>query len=292
MSVSSVKLAAWRAEGSLQYLAHELGVTQRHVVRYWDRGWIPGAYRKKRGGHRRVKYTDSTVAQVAQRVAVVKERNQERRYGRRPRGEVLWEARLLRDAILATQGLDLNAVAEDEMVLSLIQIEDLLATESDAAFRRACFVNYREICIELARADERDRWRRKQWRFDSNGWEERVDRLILPLLTQPNLRAFAHAYETAREELTWRDSENPEIRREVAGQFVASPSHAVLFTGIAALKQKHPDRAPTATALAAALSLSRPALYRLYGAKTIRTALNTIRNDAVSISGGRPGEAA
>ena len=169
------------------------------------------------------------------------------------------------------------------MVLSLIEIEDLiLAAESPAAFRRAALANYRAICLALATAEHRAPRRQGpvpplNEKGEIRPWKERVNRLIRPLMTQPNFRAFARAYETAIEELTWRDDENPDLRRRTIAHFQASPGKAIIATALVTLRHRNPGKNPTATALASALSMSRPALYRAFGAKTIQAALNTIR---------------
>jgi len=69
----------WRAKGSLRFLAHELGVTQKQAARYWDMGWVPGRYRTSKR-HRRIRYTDETVAHTRKVVDYAKATNRYVRY--------------------------------------------------------------------------------------------------------------------------------------------------------------------------------------------------------------------
>ena len=64
MSDYEAALRKWRDQGSLRYLARKLGVTPKQVTRYSDNGWIDGSYRTPKG-HRRIRYADSTVENVA-----------------------------------------------------------------------------------------------------------------------------------------------------------------------------------------------------------------------------------
>lgn len=79
MSDSEAALRKWRDQGSLRYLACELGVTPKQVTRYWDNGWIDCSYRTPKG-HRRIRYADSTVEKVALMVRWAKEMNVRTRY--------------------------------------------------------------------------------------------------------------------------------------------------------------------------------------------------------------------
>ncbi len=69
----------WRTQGSLRYLACELGVSTKQVTRYWDSGWISGGYRTPKG-HRRIPYCKDTVERVRLAVRLVKDTNIEIRY--------------------------------------------------------------------------------------------------------------------------------------------------------------------------------------------------------------------
>jgi hypothetical protein len=88
-------LKKWREQGSLRYLTHHLrvtikgtakAVTFKQVTRYWDKGWIDGAYPTPKG-HRRIRYTDDTVERVAAMVRGAKATNIAIRY-RTPTGEI------------------------------------------------------------------------------------------------------------------------------------------------------------------------------------------------------------
>jgi hypothetical protein len=79
----TARLEKWRARGSLQYLAHHLGVTLKQVTRYWDNGWIAGGYLTPRG-HRRVRYTEDTVRHVRLLAKLSTETNKTIRYRMRP----------------------------------------------------------------------------------------------------------------------------------------------------------------------------------------------------------------
>ena len=81
-------LKKWREQGSLRYLTHHLrvtikgtpkAVTFKQVTRYWDKGWIEGAYPTPKG-HRRIRYTDDTVERVAAMVRGAKATNIAIRY--------------------------------------------------------------------------------------------------------------------------------------------------------------------------------------------------------------------
>ncbi|HEY3899948.1 MAG TPA: hypothetical protein VGM54_15175 [Chthoniobacter sp.] len=308
MSVSPEKLAAWRRAGSLRYLAHELGISPKQVARYWDQGWIPGAEPRRKGGrHRRVRYTEDTVARVAERVAAVKETNLAIRYrleaithqGRRisvagctsreslrarlraaglsreeaarlaskrryrQQGGVLWQARLPAAGLLGLRGLTPAAVAEDERLLTLLPLEHLLAAPTAKEFRLRAREAYRELCATgIARA-------------------ACLERLIRPILFQPNLKAFARAYNRAAESFPhWEYLAQSPRHQAAAVRLLQAPHEAILLTVLAEIREA--QERPSVAAIARRLGASRKKVYRIYGKEKLRAMLGTVRYDRVS----------
>jgi hypothetical protein len=256
--IENPQLASWRAAGSLRYLAHCLGKTGKQVARYWDQGLIPGAYQPRRrgpgrtgsaGAHRRVRYTDQTVAIVAQRVGIAREAALRRRYPARSRhpGGVLWESKLAREAILGYQRLNLEDVSLEQRILDLLPIEELIATCSPREFRARALAAYREIRRHLER---------------SGPDASLVDRILVPLLSQPTLGEFVTAYEEAVDQLTWRDVERGSNLGKAAAELAVSKPIAAMFT-VAAVAIAKSGRRPSVASMARELSISRRGLYRL-----------------------------
>ena len=252
-AIENPQLAAWRAAGSLQYLAHHLGKTPKQVARYWDRGWIPGSYRT--GVHRRVRYTDQTVAIVAQRVGIAKEAALRRRYRTRSRtpGGVLWEATLAREAILGFQRLNLEDVSQEQRILNLLPIEELIEAKSPGEFRARAMAAYREIRGRLVSESESE-----------SDWPDAalLDRVLLPLLSKPTLGEFLTAYEEAIDQLTWRDVERDSKPGQAAAEIAVTKPIAAMFTAAAVAIVKS-GRRPSVASIARELSISRQGLYRL-----------------------------
>ena len=316
MSVSTKTQRLWRDSGSLRYLAHQLDVATKQIARYCDNGWIQGSYRTPKG-HRRIHYTDDTVKHILAIVKSAKATNKEIRYhidtidycgtvipvkgctkmrdvyrrGRKaglndqdaknaayePRGpkpaphkiELAWEY------FLARQGTSQIEVAERRSILSSVPVKYLYEAQDATEFR----------------ARSKDAWQR--WlsanvsprdspHFSQEGEEKmrKIRDTLQPLFHQPDRESFLAAYNKAAE-LDTRIMDDAEIFLPVQAKAEEKPG--VMLLQIAVLSLKHSQKAPTAAALAQALGISRPALYRTYGKNVIQQTLDSVRNDLRAI---------
>ena len=103
---------------------------------------------------------------------------------------------------------------------------------------------------------------------------------LQPLFHQPDRESFLAAYNKAAE-LDTRIMDDAEIFLPVQAKAEEKPG--VMLLQIAVLSLKHSQKAPTAAALAQALGISRPALYRTYGKNVIQQTLDSVRNDLRAI---------
>jgi hypothetical protein len=353
------QLLEWRDRGSLRYLANELGVSVKQVTRYWDNDWIEERYRTAKG-HRRIRYTGSTVERVQLAVRFAKETNKTIRYytstidyrGRiisavecNTRADLYREARkpkyglseqdaynvayrpLLSPVASAEEiawemlrrqtGVSQAEVDEQQRTLSTLPLETLRTARSPSEFRSKARRAWRAILSEF----------RAEGRCHSFSTWLRTMRINKPfqvlreLLSVPDCRSFVLAFHRATEldhrimslaekasrpktsSLSAQDPQTAspldlllmkeEAQQDTDEDTSQAPYHA--FTDfaennpngarlhIAALQLKHQQQRPSAAALARALRLSRPALYRTFGTKLIRQTLRGVQNDALSI---------
>ena len=299
MSDSEAALRKWHDKGSLRYLAHELGVTTKQVTRYWDNGWIDGSYRIPKG-HRRIRYTDSTVENVALMVRQEKEWNVRIRYhltqidyrgtiiavkGCNSMDDLYRRARKAGLSKRAARNLaytpDIHAPPSTEQ----IAWDALLALER----------TYREEVLETMRvfspfplhfllqaSDSEDfRGRAKRaWQKIRSFYESREELRPLSsndqkakdifqnLLSQPDLASFIPAWsdEIQLQYRPWKA--NAETYKRAKGQAEKDPGALRLATAALTLKRK--QQAPSARALAEELGMSRPALYRVFGSNKFK----------------------
>jgi hypothetical protein len=229
--------------------------------------------------------------------------------------EIAWE--MLR----RQTGISQAEVDEQQRALSTLPLETLRTAASASEFRARARRAWRAILSEF-RAEGRchsfSTWLRTKR-------SDKPFHVLRKLLSVPDRRSFVSAFHLATEldhrimslakkpsrtktsSLSTQDLQTASPadlleRKEEAEQdtdedtsqapyqsltaFAAdNPNGARLYT--AALQLKHEQQRPSAAALARALRLSRPALYRTFGTKLIREALRGVQNDALSIEESR-----
>jgi hypothetical protein len=319
--LSPTTLQKWRDQGSLRYLAHHLGVTAKQVTRYWEYVQIDGAYRTSKG-HRRIRYSDDTVERVALAVKCSKATNIAIRYhippfeycgtvipvkGCTSRQDVYRRARKAgldeRDAWNAANGLLRSGAPPYRYLASeLLQMgKGISEKEVDD-----CMSLYRRVPLRYLgeardakdfRARARVVWRKILSELKAKaGWDssqegearrQEIRNKIRPLLLQPDRDAFFLAYEKGTEVesriMEYKDDE--QTYRKVEAWAVTEPE--IVSLRIAVRSLQHSEQNPTAAALAEALEISRPALYRRYKGPKIQEVLNELRNDPMAASATR-----
>jgi len=303
------QLQRWRERGSLQYLAHQLGVRALQIARYWDDGWIPRCYRTPKG-HRRIRYEADTIERVQARRAAAKATNLAIRYDldavtwrgrrislegchsmhdlyRRARRAGLSEpdARALAyrprarprppAADLYSEVLQrLKNTAREELneitgLYASLPLDSLLEPSSPGEFRDRASNAWQEIAAEL-RAE--DRWDRAHG--SPPEWAARRDkkrRVLHDLLQHPDRDSFAAAWLKATELGTRIFDDDDAYFRKAREHVDKDPEAMRLQVAVLALKQS--QERLSAAALAQVLGISRRALYRTFGAPAIRAAL-------------------
>jgi hypothetical protein len=101
--------------------------------------------------------------------------------------------------------------------------------------------------------------------------------LLYHLLSQPDLRSFVAAWNKATELDNRIMNRNDQELRAANEWADTKPDHARLH--LAALRIKHEQTALSAFTLAKMLGISRPALYRAFGARAIQDVLKAVRHD-------------
>jgi DNA-binding transcriptional MerR regulator len=310
MSDSAETLQEMRDRGSLRYLAFHLRVTTKQVTRYWDAGWIPGSSRTP-NGHRRIRYTDDTVEQVA---FLLKHRKKEPAIG------------LLRDLIWAIKGTSQKEVTDWERTFGDDRLDDLIyehvapppgldsysLPRDGKDFRVRAHAALEEILSEINARAGWDGFSRSSPEGES--LREKRREYFRALLLQPDVESFELAWKKATE-LSRRlmHFDEPTVVAKQAGKndgedrsFFDEPDDAEATNRegtsferamanvktqpraarlqIAALSLKHRDMPTTAAALARELGISRRALYHTYGKEAIQDALKMVRNDVLAKS--------
>jgi hypothetical protein len=303
MSALLEKSQRWRRLGLLKYLAVELGVTVKQVTRYWDRGWIPGSYRTP-GGARRIRYDDQTVQQVRQMIQAVKETNRNIRYrlaeisyggvkvmakgcnsmydlykraqkaglGKRDAANLAYRLRLQPsassdqlawDSLWAKEGTSEEEARQSLRYFDWIPLSTLIAAKDAPDFRRIAHKVWLNIQPDLQREAP-----------------SQTIAAIHNLLNQPDRRSFVTEWNKAVEvdNRIMNRSDN-ELRRAKAWA-TSDPYQARLH--LAALMVRRSQQSPSASALAKALKISRPALYRAFGRDAIQAVLRSIRHDPLA----------
>ena len=316
MSDSEAALRKWRDQGSLRYLARKLGVTPKQVTRYWDNGWIDGSYRTPKG-HRRIRYADSTVENVALMVRQRKEWNVRIRYhlpqidyrgtiitvkGCNSVHDLYRRARKAglskREARDVAYNPDIDAPPSPEQIAwdSLLALnrtygEEVLET------MRAFSPFPLHFLLQASDSEDFRARRKKAWQkldsfFESreelrplSSNDQKAKDILQKLLSHRDLASFISAWRKETE-LQYRVFEtNAEIHKRAKEQAEKDPDALRLPTAASTLKRK--QQAPSARALAEELGMSRPALYRVFGSDAIQEALNSLRNDPQAIQESR-----
>jgi hypothetical protein len=287
------------------------------VTRYWDNGWIQGRYRTPKG-NRRIRYGETTVAQVGQTVRAAKEANIQIRY--HP-GEVHYPVaerdesdgtigkmktirfegcnsmhdlykRARKAGLSKAAAKDLafrqrvrsNATTEQVAWDCLWALEGTTQEEAAASIQRIDLLPVATLITAMNATDFRAKaeaaWLSMQSHLKGESNEKVA--LLRHLLSQPDLRSFAAAWNKATE-LDKRIMNRNDEELRAANEWAATkPDDARLH--LAALRIKHEQTPPSALALAKMLGISRPALYRRFGARAIQDALKAIRHDPVAAS--------
>jgi hypothetical protein len=321
MSDSEETLTKWRASGSLQFLAHELNVTTKQVTRWWDLIGIPGSHRTPKG-QRRIRYDEQTIKTVCERVDASKTTNIEIRY-RLPsinyKGKVIRteDCRTMQDlyrcalksglSIQAAKnlafrprlpkpplaGVDLwfdlhqtitRTLVEDvlsqELPLSIDTWRELKATSDDASFRSAAKQAWMQFLRNNSQTDDSfDEFAsRSPRRFRLKEYKE--------LMHSPTRASFFTKLDALQEV----ESRVLKLPAKTSGKFrrlvATKPKKAVIMN--AALKLELQEKPITRGNLADLLEISRPALYRIYGAQLIKDSLTKARKESLSITVTRP----
>jgi hypothetical protein len=287
-------------------------VSVKQVTRYWDNGWIQGRYRTPKG-NRRIRYDETTVAQVRQTVRAAKETNIHIRY--HP-GEVHYPVakrdesggtiaksirirfegcnsmhdlykRARKAGLSKAAAKDLafrprvrsNPTAEQVAWDCLWASEGTTQEEAAASIQRLDLLPVPTLLTAKNPTDFRAKadasWLNMQAHLKGES-EENVARLR-HLLSQPNLRSLVAAYNEATELDDRIMNKNDEELRAANAWAATKPDDAKLR--LAALRIKHEQTQPTALALAKVLGISRPALYRRFGGKAIQDVLKAVRHD-------------
>lgn len=315
MSDSEAALRKWRDQGSLRYLACELGVTPKQVTRYWDNGWIDCSYRTPKG-HRRIRYADSTVEKVALMVRWAKEMNVRTRYHltqidycgtiipvkgcnsvhdlyRRARKAGLSERaarnvaytpdihappseQIAWDSLLALNDTYGEEVLETMRVFSPFPLHFLLQASDSEDFRARAKRAWQKI---------RSFYELREELRPLSSNDQKARDIFQKLLSQPDLFSFtsdwSHAFELQHR--PWRA--NAETYKRAKEQAEKDPGALRLATAALTLRRK--QQTPSARALAEELGISRPALYRAFKSHAIQEALNLVRNDPQAIQESR-----
>ncbi len=320
MSDSEKTLEKWKAQGSLRHLAAKLDVTHKQVTRYWDKGWIEGRYRTAKG-HRRIRYTDKTVEHAASERQREKEGNIRVRYSnyeidyfgtvisldgcntmddlfRRARRAGLNEQHARNvahrltftdppshedfawDALLAVRG-----ILQEDWATSVRRFRELpLGYLRDAANAE----QFRARAEKVLQGIEENYKSSEEWRVlhgkPRNAEREKTVRTLRVLLSQPDTASFISEWSKAAE-LHHRHEEDDGAA--YANLLRRTPKEAkAMKLNIAALRLKQREQSPSANALARLLGISRPALYRAFGAVKIRAALafTLLQDDAVALA--------
>ena len=316
MSDSEAALRKWRDQGSLRYLARELGVSRKQVARYFDSGWIEGSYRTPKG-HRRIRYGDSSVAKVALMVRWAKEMNVHIRYRltqidyrgtiipvkgcnsmhdlyRRARKAGLSDLaarnvaytpditappsteQIAWDALLALNRTYGEEVLETMRVFSPFPLHFLLQASDSEDFRARAKTAWQKI---------RSFYESREELHPLSSNDQKAKDIFQNLLSQLDLPSFTSAWSDAFElqHRPWKT--NVETYKRVKEQAEKDPGTLRLLTAASTLKRK--QQAPSARALAEELKMSRPALYRVFGSDAIQEALNLVRTDPQAIQESR-----
>lgn len=302
MSTLPDKLLQWRRLGLLRYLAVELDVSTKQITRYWDRGWIPNR-RRTPGGARRVRYDEDTVERVRRTVRAAKQTNCEIRYrlsqieycgtkidlrgcnsmddvferakaagltirdaanvAYRPRlEETLSPDRLAWDSLWAKECTSEQEATESTRLFSLLPLAALIAATDARDFRRQAGRAWVRIQPHLKREPP-----------------ARAE-LVRHLLNQPDRQSFVEEWNKATELQHRIMNRTDEDLRRATKWASDNPNRARLH--LAALQIYRLQQRPSALALARALDLSRPALYRVFGKTTIQATLSAIKHDLLA----------
>jgi len=321
MSDLEKTLAKWRTSGSLRFLAHELDVTTKQVTRWWDLIRIPGSYRTPKG-QRRIRYDEQTIKTVRERVDASKATNIAIRYRLRSincSGKVIGteDCRTMQDLYRRALQCGLNRqeagnlafrprlpkppLAGDDLWFDLHQtitrtlVEDVLsqdlpldietwlelkATSDDASFRSAAKQAWMRFLRNNSQTDDSfdDFASRKPRRFRLKEYKE--------LMHSPTRASFFTKLDALQEV----ESRVLKLPAKTSGRFrrlvEEEPKKAAIMN--AALKLELLEKPITRGNLADLLEISRPALYRTYGAQLIKDAIREARKESLSITVTQP----
>ena len=313
MSELQARLRAWHERGYLRYLAHQHGVTIKQVTRYWDNGLVEGGYCTPKD-HRRIHYTDSTVENVALLVRLAKERNLRIRYhirqidylgtiipvkgcnsmhdlfqralkmglSRQAAHKVAYTTHshpspspqeIAWDTLLALKCTYEEEVAESIREFGPCPLSFLLGASDTKDFRARARKAWREI-LSYYKSEE-------EWCPVSLAAPEtvirkqRTKKIFRKILSQPDLASFISTW-SEESELQHRVLKtDAETYEKVHQQAEENPGAIRLNTAAVTLKRK--QHTPSARALAGVLGMSRPALYRAFGAEAVQAALKLVR---------------
>jgi len=160
------------------------------------------------------------------------------------------------DCLWALEGTTQEEAAASIQRLDLLPVATLMTAKNPTDFR--------------AKADAA--WLNMQAHLKGES-EEKVA-LLRHLLSQPDLGSFVAAYNEATELDDRIMNRNDEELRAANEWAAKKPDDAKLH--LAALRIKHEQTPPTALALAKALGISRPALYRRFDRKAIQEVLKAV----------------
>ena len=325
MSDSEAALRKWRDQGSLRYLARKLGVTTKQVTRYWDNGWIDGFYRTPKG-HRRIRYADSTVENVALRVRWTKEWNVRIRYHLTQidyRGTIIpvKGCNSMHDLYERARKAGLSEPAARNVAYTP-DIQAPLTTEQIAWYTQLALKRtYEEEVLErmrmfsvfplhfLLQASTLHFLLQASNSEDFRARAKRIRQKIRSLYeSREELRPLSSSEQKAKD-LSQKLLSQPDLGSFKAAWKVAFElQHRPLKTNAKTYKRvreqagkdpralllaaaaptlKRKQQNPSARALAEELGMSRPALYRVFGSHEIQEALNSLCNDPQAIQESR-----
>ncbi len=312
MSDFQGELEKLRENGSLRYLASHLGVTPKQVTRYWDAKLIEGRYRTPKG-HRRIRYTDDTVEHVKLVVAAVKQNNNRIRYHVQ---EIDYCGTIVPvNGCTSAQGRYKQALKaglnkrEARMLASMLFSKPASSKEDtiwgfihtlEGISENEVMMNYREFAevpfLQLLSMEDPEDFRAAAKEILSKIETKRkglapLSANIRKLLSQNDRQSF---WELGTKMMEIRDrvsadasdDEDERSHGNIYRRLASSPDNELrnFILPTLAMQLKHRGLRPSASELARLVGLSRPALYREYGARLIQEALNSVRNSPSAIN--------
>ena len=180
------------------------------------------------------------------------------------------------DTLLALQCTYEEEVVANIREFSLFPFNFLLQASDTKDFRARARRAWRKMLLF---------YKSEQRSPGSRSSSERTKEIFRTLLSQPDVPSFVSAWskETELQHRVLRaDVETYQKINEKADE-----DSGALRLKTAALTLRRKEQAPSASALADALEMSRPALYRAFGSDIIQKALNLVHNDPQAIQEGR-----